>query len=68
MKIISIRIINALIDVYRANPLRPHCGGGKHAALCRLIMPGYERYSGSQACGYEPLPATRHPGGRTCRD
>lgn len=33
-------MIRILCAIYRANPLRPHCGGGHHVALCRLIVPG----------------------------
>ena len=30
-------IVNFLIAVYRANPLRPHCRPGRHVALCRWL-------------------------------
>jgi aromatic ring-cleaving dioxygenase len=29
--------VNILIAVYRANPLRPHCGHGRHVWLCRAL-------------------------------
>ena len=32
-------MIAILAAIYRANPFRPHCGGGHHVRLCRLIVP-----------------------------
>jgi len=32
--------VDLLIAIYRANPFRPHCGGGRHVLLCRIL--GFE--------------------------
>ena len=42
-------MITILAAIYRANPLRPHCGGGYHVLLCRLIVPR----SKVLACGHD---------------
>lgn len=41
-----------LIAVYRANPLRPHCGPGRHVRLCRAL-----RFS----AGNDAVPSRRCP-------
>jgi hypothetical protein len=30
-------MINLLISMYRAWPLRPHCNGSQHVTLCRVL-------------------------------
>lgn len=29
-------MLSILIAIYRANPFRPHCGEGRHSALCEF--------------------------------
>jgi hypothetical protein len=57
-------MINLLIAIYRANPVRPHCDSknGIHTFLCKAIMP---HLAGGDSCrGYQNVGVA---GGDSCR-
>ena len=43
-------MLELAVRIYRANPVRPHCGAGRHTLLCRLIVP----HLPAVACGERP--------------
>lgn len=43
-------MLELAVKIYRANPVRPHCGHGRHVLLCRLIVP----YLPAVMCGDKP--------------
>lgn len=43
-------MLGLAVRIYRANPVRPHCGYGYHTLLCRLIVP----WLPAVTCGEQP--------------
>lgn len=41
-------MLKLIVAIYRLNPFRPHCGGGRHVALC--LMMGFPSGSGDVWC------------------
>lgn len=44
-------MLNFLVSVYRANPLRPHCSAAGHVLLCRLLGFNVPRGQDGPRCG-----------------
>ncbi len=43
-------MLKLMVNIYRAIPVRPHCGDGCHALPCRLIVP----HLPAVTCGDKP--------------